>query len=100
MKKEARHVRGILGGILSRLEKGASKTNAISEAWCAAADEETRDHARPVSMKNGVLVVLVRDSVWLYKMTLNKKRMLKEFNDHYKGRKKALEIRFRVGEVY
>lgn len=97
MKKETRHVRSILDGLISKLETGAKKGNAITEAWNGAADEETKAHARAVSLKGGVLTVVVQDSVWLYKMLLEKKKILGKFNDNYSGRKKAAEIKFRVG---
>lgn len=97
MKKEARHVKGILDGILSKLETGKRKGNAVSEAWMKAAGEETRAHARPVNIKNGVLTVVVQDSVWLYKLLLEKRKLLERFNENYPGRKKAADMRFRVG---
>ena len=97
MRKEAKHVKGILDGILSKLETSTRKGNAVSEAWAEAADEKTRAHARPVSIKNGVLTVVVQDSVWLYKLLLEKQKLLEKFNEKYAGRKKAADMRFRVG---
>ena len=97
MKRDARHVRSILDGLISKLETGAKKGNAILDAWNASADETTRAHARAVSLKGGVLTVVVQDSVWLYKLLLEKKSVLNRFNDNYSGRKKAAEMRLRVG---
>lgn len=96
-RKEAKHVRSILGDILSRLETNAKKGSSVGEAWHAATDDQTRAHARAISLKNNVLTVVVRDSVWLYKMMLEKKSLLERFNGNYKGRKKAADIKFRVG---
>lgn len=97
MKREAKHVRGILDELLRKIETGAKKTNAVSEAWRDAIDEEIRAHARPISMKNGVLMIAAQDSVWAYKLMLEKKEIIKKFNEKYTGRKKATEIRLRVG---
>lgn len=97
MKKETKHVRGILDGLLRKIESGAKKTTAVSEAWIEAADEETKAHARPVCLKNGIMTVAVENSVWMYKLMLEKKEIIRKFNEKYSGRKKATEIRFRVG---
>ena len=98
MKRDAKHVKGIVEGLIQRWEQGAvKKTNAVMEAWCEAVEEKTKKHTRPVSLKNGVLMVIVENSSWLYKLTLEKKRTIEKFNEGYPGRKKVKDIRFRVG---
>ena len=98
--KNARHVSGILDGLIARWETGTvKKGNAIRKAWRAASGEETSKHSRPVSLKNGVLMVIVEDSVWLYKLTLEKFTIKNKFNNTYTGRNKANDIRFRVGSI-
>ncbi len=100
LRKDARHVGGILDGLITKLEKGAvKKGNAVRMAWRAASGEETAKHTRPVSLKNGVLMVIVENSVWLYKLTLEKMDIMNKFNNVYTGRKKANNIRFRVGST-
>ena len=42
-------------------------------------------------------MVIVENSSWLYKLTLEKKRTIEKFNEGYPGRKKVKDIRFRVG---
>jgi predicted nucleic acid-binding Zn ribbon protein len=99
-RKDAKHVGGILDGLINKLEKGTvKKGNAIRIAWIAACGEETGKHARPVSLKNGVLMVIVDNSVWLYKLTLEKLDLKNKFNNVYTGRKKVDNIRFRVGST-
>lgn len=99
-KQEARHVKGVLDGLLKKWEEGAvKKGTAVRQAWMAAAGDEARKHAHAVSLKNGALMVIVENSVWLYKLTLDKKDILERFNETYSGRKKARDIRFRVGSV-
>ena len=97
-KNDARHMRGIIDGLLQKLEKGAVKGGAVFRAWEAATGEEARAHARPVSLKKGKLMVIVENSPWLYKLTLEKRGILKKFNEQYTGRKKADDIRFRIGD--
>jgi len=95
-----RHVRGILDGLLRKLEQGTvRKGNAVRTAWAAATEKKTKTHTRPISLKNGTLLILVENSSWLYKLTLEKKNTLEKFNKHYTGRKKVTDIRFRIGTL-
>ncbi len=99
-RKGARHVGWVVDGLLRKLEqRTVKKANAVMAAWAAAAGEEEKKHARPVSLKNGRLMVITENSSWLYKLTLEKKGILERFNANYTGRKKALDIRFRVGSI-
>lgn len=99
-KKDAKHVKGVVGDILKGLErKSGEKGNPVINAWNKVVDEKTQIHSRPVNFKNGTIVVLVENSVWLYKLTLEKNKILEKFNEEYTGRKKALDIRFRVGTM-
>jgi len=98
IKKHAGHVKGIIDGLINELEKKtAPKGSAVMDAWSAAVEKGALAHSRPVSYKKAVLVVVVENSSWLYKMTLEKNKILKKFNDSYSGRVKAKEIRFRIG---
>lgn len=99
-KDSTRHVRGILDGLLRKWEQGAvRKGNAVRMAWAAATEDKTATHTRPISLKNGTLLILVENSSWLYKLTMEKKNTLEKFNKHYTGRKKAADIRFRIGTL-
>ncbi len=93
-------LREIVGGLLRKIEKGpAQKGKAAMEAWKAATDEKTRENTNLAGFKNGKLTVIVKNSAWLYKLTMEKKNLLKRFNDSYTGKKKADGIRFRLGEL-
>ena len=99
-RSNARHIGKVLDGLLRKWEKGTvKKGDAVRTAWMAATKEETRKHARPISLKKGTLVVLVENSSWLYELTIEKKDILGKFNENYTGRKKAGDIRFRVGAL-
>ena len=100
MSKNARHVRGIVDGLLSKLEKTTAKrADAVRAAWMESATDEIKKHSRPVNFKNGVLVVIVENSSWLYQLTLEKRQILEKFNEKYIGRKKAIDIRYRIGQI-
>lgn len=93
-------MRGVLDGLIQKWESRTNqKGNALFEAWRVAVDEEVKGHARPVSIKNGIIMVIVENTTWLYKLTLDKRGIIKKFNENYTGRKKAKDIRYRVGSL-
>jgi len=97
-KRQPEEVDDILRGFLRRLEEGGvKKGNAVREAWEKAVGEKTAAHAHPVSFKKGQLMVIVENSAWLYKLTMEKRAIIKEFRENYTGRQTLEEIRFRVG---
>lgn len=94
------HVKGVLDGLLKKWEQThLKKGGAVKEAWDYAVENSAKDHARPVSLKNGILMVIVEDTSWLYKLTLDKRKILVRFNEKYKGRKKPKDIRFRIASL-
>lgn len=99
-QQKAKHVRGVVGDLLKKWEDGAvKKGTALRDAWMESIDEKVKGHARPISMKRGILLVEVEDSVWLYKLTLEKRKILDRFNEKYTGRIKAKDMRCRVGTL-
>ena len=93
-------IKDVVGAFIKKIEGGAAKKgSAVIEAWRSVVGDEAKEHTLPVSLKKGTLVVVVENSVWLYKLTLEKDKVLKKFNEKYEGRKKAEQIRFRVGVV-
>jgi predicted nucleic acid-binding Zn ribbon protein len=95
-----RHLDDILSGMMSRWEnQTAKKVNAVRDAWAKAVDEGALAHTQPVSCKKGELMVIVDNSVWLYKLTMEKKEIIRKFNENYPGRQKLSEIRYRVGKT-
>ncbi len=99
-RKEAGHVRGVVDGLLRKWQDGtAKKGNAVMEAWIAATGKETAKEALPVNYKNGILTVVVENSTRMYELTLEKRNILARFNKDYTGRKKATDIRFRIGRL-
>ncbi len=92
------HIKGIVDGLLQKWETGnVKKGAAVKAAWQTAVAEKDLQQAYPVSLKNGVLTVIVENSTRLYKLTLEKRKIIEKFNKNYTGRKKAKDIRFRVG---
>ncbi|MGB2600265.1 MAG: DUF721 domain-containing protein [Candidatus Omnitrophota bacterium] len=97
-KRNAKNIGRIVDGLIRKWQTGSKERGkAIGDAWKAATNEETRSKTQLVSYKNGTLTVIVVDSPWLYKLTLEKRGIVEKFNQNYKGKKKAQDIRFRVG---
>jgi predicted nucleic acid-binding Zn ribbon protein len=98
--KRTGHVRQVLSQLITKWEKEkVSKGCAVREAWAHAVGENIKKHSRPVSLKNGTMVVIVEDTSWLYKLTLEKREILSRFNEKYSGRKKPQDLRFRIGSL-
>jgi hypothetical protein len=99
-KKEPKNVGGIVDDLLRKWQTSSGERGkALRDAWEAAVNKEAQNKTQLVGYKNGTLTVLVPDSSWLYKLTLEKRNTIEKFNRNYKGRKKARDIRFRVGEL-
>ena len=55
-------------------------------------------HARPVSLRKGVLTVFVDSSGWMHEMSFQKRKLLKQLKRVF-GKDKILGIQFRIGEI-
>jgi len=65
--------------------------------WDEAVGAEIANHARPSSIKKGVLVVKVSDSVWLQELEFRAYEIIERINSALQ-RGAITKIRFRVGE--
>ncbi|KJJ84524.1 protein containing DUF721 [Candidatus Omnitrophus magneticus] len=102
IKKTAEvRVSDVLSGIVKKLEKeNFIKGVKIKDAWEKAVGIDVLGHAEPVSFKKGVLLVLVENSVWLYKLTMGKREIIEKFNNVFEGKKAVVDIRYRMGSIY
>ena len=86
-KSQPRHLEDIVSGLIRRWEeKDLKKGNAVRTAWKAAAGEKATGHTQPAGFKKGTLMMIVENSAWLYKLTLEKRDIIKKFNENYTGR--------------
>jgi hypothetical protein len=69
----------------------------IWKLWDEAVGAEIANHARPSSIKNGVLVVKVSDSVWLQELGFRAHEIIERINSALQ-REAIKKIRLRVGE--
>lgn len=92
-------LKDVVKKIISGLEKKEKEESDILRAWEKAAGRGASKHTKPAFLKAKRLIVNVSDSSWLYKLTLEKDRLIEKFNANAKGRKKIKELQFRIGTV-
>lgn len=76
----------------------APQADSLGKAWLKAAGEKSIKHARPVDIKDGVLVVHVDSSAWLHKLTMEKIKILSQIKDEL-GEDLVKDIKLRIGEI-
>ena len=92
-------LKDIVGKVLSGLKDREKEESDIFKAWNSAAGKKAAKHTKLAFLKAKKLVVNVSDSSWLYKLTLEKDKIIKKFNKAIKSRKKIKELQFRIGEI-
>ena len=68
----------------------------IWKLWDGVVGKKISEHARPFSIKKGILLVMVTDSIWLHELEY-KTEGIKEMLNSKLQRKAVKKIRFRVG---
>ena len=89
----------VVKNVISSLKKREKEELNVFTAWEKAVGKKAAKHSKPALLKAKKLIVNVTDSTWLYKLSLEKGKLLCKFNDGLESRKKAKEIRFRIGKV-
>jgi len=68
----------------------------IWKLWDAVVGKKIAEHARPFSIKKGILLVMVTDSIWLQELEFKTEGIKERLNNKLQ-RKAIKKIRFRVG---
>ena len=92
-------LKDVLKKIISDIEKKEKDEVNISKIWEKTAGKKACKHTKVAFLKARRLVVNVSDSSWLYKLTLEKGRLIKDFNNNLKSKKKIRNLQFRIGEI-
>lgn len=87
-------IKPIVDKIMGRLRK--EDMGSVRNCWEVLLGEDIANHARPVSIKNGKLIVEVDSSTWLQHLTLKRKEILKKLAEGLSGQS-IREICFRHG---
>jgi len=89
----------VLKNVVEELSKAKKKgIFEILSAWPALVGKEFSRHARPASLKKGVLLVSVDESAWLYQANFRKEELLKALKKKV-GAEKIRKMQFRIGNI-
>jgi predicted nucleic acid-binding Zn ribbon protein len=92
-------IKDVLDGILDNLGGGKiSQVRILNAAWSKAVGEAGAKHAKPIDIKDGVLVVHVDSSSWLHKLTMEKGRILAQIKNEL-GEDPVKDIKLRIGSL-
>ena len=97
MKKDDTPLKDVLKNVLSGLEKREEEETAFLDVWRKTIGEEAAKHTKIDYIKGTKMLVSVSDSSRLYKLTCDKKKIIKNLNK--KANKQIKEIQFRIGEI-
>jgi len=96
MKSRPVVIRDVLDGILSSLGDGkVSQAGILGAAWAKAIGEAEAKHAKPIDMREGVLIVHVDSSSWLHKLTMEKMRILTQIKNEL-GESSIKDVKLRI----
>lgn len=99
MKNQPVIIKDLLDGILDNLGGGKiSQVRILNAAWSKAVGEIGAKHAKPIDVKEGVLVIHVDSSSWLHKLTMEKERILAQIKNEL-GEDPIKDIKLRIGEM-
>lgn len=97
MKKQPVVIKNIVEDIIKKIEpEKIFKTEVLNSSWAKAIGEDNLRHAKPVEVKNKVLIVHVDSSSWLHKLTMEKAQLLTRLRNDL-GEDIIEDIRLRIG---
>ena len=88
----------ILKKVVGEIEKKDTAVNML-EVWERAVEKNVHEHARPVSLKQGSLVVVVDSSPWLYEITTKHKKQILVNLKKELGAQAPTEIKLKIGNI-
>ncbi len=99
MKRRAVAIKDVVGDIIRKLETGrGSQAEALNAGWVSAIGQENLRHAKPVELRDGILIVHVDSSSWIHKLSMEKAKILVKMKDRV-GEDVIKDIKLRIGEL-
>lgn len=99
MKSQPVVIKDVLDGILRNLGGGkVSQAGVLDAVWVKAIGEAGARHARPIDIRERILVVHVDSSSWLHKLTMEKMRILAQIKSEL-GEGPVKDIKLRIGSL-
>ncbi len=98
-KSELIHISDILTSALSRYRPAMdTEMTKIWDIWHDAVGKPANMNAMPDSFKDGILIVNVSSSAWIYQLRFREKEMIKNINKQLK-KIKIKQMRFKIGKI-
>src|SRR3989338_6703829 len=98
MKSQPVVIKDVLDGILRNLGGGkVSQAGILGAVWAKAIGEAGAKHAKPMDIREGVLIVHVDSSIWLKKWRMKKIKILAKKKNEL-GESQVKDIKLRIGE--
>ncbi|MBU2490034.1 MAG: DUF721 domain-containing protein [Proteobacteria bacterium] len=86
----------VLAGLLKKRLAPDARLSRIWEAWESLAGPEMASHARPASIKKGILFVTVDSAPMAQELSYRKRELKKSLNQAL-GADLVVDVRFKVG---
>ncbi|MCK4993956.1 MAG: DUF721 domain-containing protein [Candidatus Omnitrophica bacterium] len=80
-----------------RKKAGKSLESRIIDEWHLIMPEKAAECAKPVTIKNKILIISVSNSAWLHQLTLEKVKILQLIRKKLKTQE-IIDIRFKIGK--
>ncbi len=92
-------IKDVLDVILRDMGGGkVSQAGMLGAVWAQAVGDAAVKHAKPIDIKEGILVVHVDSSSWLHKLTMEKAGILARIKNEL-GEGPVKDIKLRIGEI-
>jgi hypothetical protein len=78
--------------------EGPLQVVKILRVWPRVVGRTAGEHARPVGLQGGTLLVHVTDSAWLHRLSMARRDIVRHVNDHL-GEPAVKSVRLRIGPL-
>ncbi len=78
--------------------EGPLRAVEVLRVWPRVVGHTMAEHARPVGLQRGTLLVHVTDSAWLHRLSMARRDIIRNVNDHLDG-PAVKSVRLRIGPL-
>ena len=89
-------IKDIVRGVIQKLSGGSTPVQ-LQELWKSIVGDKGTAHTRILSFEQGKVVVEVDSPAWLYQMSLKKRKILQQLQQHISDVK---NISFKIGNIH
>jgi predicted nucleic acid-binding Zn ribbon protein len=98
-KKELTHIGDVLSSALARYRPAKdTQMTKVWEIWDNTVGEQVSMNAKPCSFKDGILIVNVSSSAWVYQLKFLEKEMIHRINRQL-DTPMIKKLKFKIGKI-